>query len=169
MRRAMTDGLLLGLLGRLGLLGVLLAACGPGETPIPPGVQQVHVVVTPTEVILSPTTVRAGDVYLVLDAPMNGSFVFVRQKSTAAATPGPLSDDDLARLARRDTQGTAIEGLDAGGCSPDQDAASRGRLGPCGNVYVLTLAPGKYAVLGEMPEGGSPDEPPPIAVLEILP
>ena len=95
MRRAMTDGLLLGLLGRLGLLGVLLAACGPGETPIPPGVQQVHVVVTPTEVILSPTTVRAGDVYLVLDAPMNGSFVFVRQKSTAAATPGPLSDDDL--------------------------------------------------------------------------
>ena len=163
MRRAMASGTV------LGLLGALLAACGPGQTPIPPGAQQVHVVVMESEVVLTPTTIRAGDVYIVLDAPEDGSFLFVRQKSAAAATPGPLSDDDLARLARRDTQGTAIEGLDAGGCAPEQDAAARGHIGPCGNVYLVRLVEGKYAILGETPEGGSPDVPPPMAVLEVLP
>ena len=41
-------------------------------TPIPPGAQEVHVVITESEVRLDPATFRAGDVYLVLDGPVPG-------------------------------------------------------------------------------------------------
>ena len=77
-----------------------------------------------SEVRLDPPTVRAGDAYLVLDEPQDGSFVFVQRKRTAEETPGPMTDDDLARLAMGDTQWTASEGISAGGCS--QGAGCRG-------------------------------------------
>jgi hypothetical protein len=146
------------------LAAVALAGCGPGHEPIPPGAQQVHVVITESEVGLDPPTARAGDVYLVLDAPPQGSFVFVQRKRTAAETPGPMSDDDLARLAEGDTQWTAIEGISAGGCSAEQDAEARGQMGYCGNVFKMTLTEGKYAVLSDAPEVQ-----PPMAVLEVVP
>ena len=154
--------------GRPAALAMLLAAgligCGPGHEPIPSGAQQVHIVITESGVRLDPATVHAGDVYLVLDAPAEGSFVFVQRKSTAEETPGPLTDDDLARLADGDTQGTAMEGIGAGGCSAEQDAEARGQMGHCGNVFKMTLSEGKYAILGDAPELL-----PPIAVLEVLP
>lgn len=53
----------------VGLLAVALVGCGLGQTPIPPGAQQVHVVVTESEVRLDPATVHAGDVWVVLDTP----------------------------------------------------------------------------------------------------
>ncbi len=120
--------------------------------------------------------------YLVLDEPVNGSIRFVERQTAADGPPGPLSDDDLTRLAAGDTEGTAIGGLDAGGCSPEQDAEDRGHMGYCGNVMKVVVAPGKYAVLGpdwsEMgteprvdptadPEGFRP--PTFMAVLEVLP
>lgn len=154
----------------VGLLTVVLVGCGRGQTPIPPGAQQVHVVVTESEVRLDPGTVRAGDVYLVLDAPLDGSIVFVQRKRTAAATPGPLTNDDLARLAHGDTEGTSIGGMDAGGCDAAQNAEDRGQMGPCGNVFKVVLLEGKYAMLGDMPGSNPPGLPlPSIAVLEVLP
>lgn len=146
------------------LLAAGLVGCGPGHEPIPPGAQQVHIVITESEVRLDPASVRAGDVYLVLDAPAQGSFVFVQQKTTAEATPGPLTDDDLARLATGNSQFTAIEGISAGGCSAEQDAEARGQMGYCGNVFQVTLSQGKYAILSDAPEVQ-----PPMAVLEVLP
>jgi len=64
----------------LGLLAVLAVGCGRGQKPIPPGAQQVHVVVTRFDVRLDPATVRAGNVYLVLDAPEDGSYAFVQRQ-----------------------------------------------------------------------------------------
>jgi hypothetical protein len=155
--------------GLVGLLAGQLVGCSRA-TPIPPGGQQVHVIVTEAEVHVEPAVVRAGDVYLVLDAPLAGSFAFVEQQHSAEATPGPLSDADLARLARGDTQGLHIGGLDAGGCSAEQDAEDRGQMGPCGNVMQVVLVEGRYAIVG-----GSPDADPttgrlpPLAVLEVVP
>ena len=164
------------------LVGLLmLASCGRGQTPIPPGAQVVHVVATVSEVRLDPAIVRSGAVYLVLDAPLDGGFNFVERKRIADETPGPLSDDDLARLAHGDTEGTSIGGVSSG-CNASQRAEDRGLMGPCGNVMMATLRPGKYAILGpgwtEQETEPSLDPtagpggfvaPPTMAVLEVLP
>ncbi len=165
------------------LLVVLLAlaACGRGQAPIPAGAQVVQVVALESGVRLTPSRVHAGDVYLVVDEPPDGSIQFVKRKVAADVTPGPLSDDDLARVAKGDTQFTEISGLDAGGCSPEQNEADRGQLGYCGNVMQVTVGEGKYAVLGpawremEMdpaihptPNSSLP-HPGSMAVLEVLP
>ena len=133
----------------LSLVGVLLGC--EGLTPIPSGAQQVHITDTETELRVQPSTVPAGDVYLVLDGPRQ-SVVFVTRKRTAEETPGPMSDDDLQRLALGDTEGTSIEGFSVG-CSAEQRDEGRGLVGHCGNVYKLALAPGKYAFLLDAPEG----------------
>lgn len=161
------------------LVASLIAGCGPGHEPIPDRAQVIHIVATEIGVRLDPATVHAGDVYLVLDSPVDGSFSFV-ERQRAGETAGPLSDDDLARLAAGDTGGTSRGGLDAGGCSDEQDAESRGQMGPCGNVMKVTLRVGKYAILGPVwteiefgvdatadPDGFVP--PPWMAVLEVLP
>lgn len=133
-----------------GLSVAALVGCdqGPPRIPIPPGAQVVHVVITESEVRLSPATVRAGDVYLVLDQPLVGSFMWVQRKRAADEAEGPLDDDDLERISHGDPEGTSMGGLNSGGCAADQDAASRGQMGPCGNVMMATVATGKYAVLG---------------------
>jgi hypothetical protein len=131
----------------IALLACLVIACGRGQTPIPPGVQVVHVVATKSEVRLDPSSVHPGDVYLVLDEPMDGSFAFVERKRTAADSPGPLGDDDLERLANGDTEGTAI-GSYGVGCDPAQRAEDRGQMGYCGNVWKVAVVAGKYAILG---------------------
>jgi hypothetical protein len=63
-----------------------------------------------------------------------------------------MTDDDLDRLAHGDTEGTSIEGFSVG-CDAGQRAASRGRMGHCGNVFKVSLFVGKYAVLLDTPEG----------------
>lgn len=135
--------------------------------------------VTASEVRLDPATVHAGDVYLVLDGPVQ-SVSFVQRKRTEAETPGPLSDDDLARLAHGDPQGTFIDAMSEG-CSDSQRAEDRGQMGPCGNVYKVVLVEGKYAILGpgwtlqETEPSSDPTAGPPgllprfMAVLEVLP
>ncbi len=156
-------------MGTLVVVGLLVLAGCARSTPIPAGGQEVHVTITDTEVRLAPATVRAGDVYIVLDAPPEGSFAFV-ERARAGETPGPLTDGDLARLARGDTEGTSIGGLDAGGCAPDQRAEDRGRMGPCGNVMQVRVAPGKYALVGGSPEGDpATGERPAIGVLTVVP
>ena len=128
----------------IALLTSLVVGCGRGQTPIPPGAQVVHVVATESEVRLDPASVQAGDVYLVLDEPVGGSFSFVERKRTAAETPGPLGDDDLERLAQGDTEGTSIGSFSIG-CDAAQQAEDRGQMGYCGNVWKVSLVEGKYA------------------------
>jgi hypothetical protein len=114
---------------------------------------------------LAPATVRAGDIYIVLDTP-GSSVGFVMRQRTAAETPGPLDDDELERLARGDTEGTAIGGFNDVGCSPEQRAEDRGQMGYCGNVFREVLTPGKYAFfIGEVDTGA----PKSIAVLQVVP
>lgn len=149
----------------LGLLVGVLVGCGRGQTPIPPGAQQVHVVVTESELRLDPATVRAGDIYVVLDTPRS-SVGFVQRQRGPSETPGPLSDDDLARLAHGDTQGTAIGGFDLVGCSDSQRAEDRGKMGYCGNVFKVVLTQGKYAFFTGNVDGVPPRS---IAVFEVLP
>ena len=151
----------------LGLVCVL-AGCGPGQTPVPPGAQLVHVSVVGSEVRLDPATVSAGDTFVVLDTP-GSSVGFAQAKRTAAEALGPLTDADLDRLARGDTQGTAIGGFEDVGCSPDQRAEARGQMGPCGNVFQIVLTPGKYAFFTGSPEGEPGADARSITVLEVIP
>jgi hypothetical protein len=132
-------------------LMIAVLGCSRAE-PIPGGANVVHIAIVGPEIRLEPAVVPAGDVYLVLDSPANGSFSFVEHKAAADAVPGPLSTDDLARLARGDTQFTSISGLDSGGCSEAQNLADRGKMGPCGNVMKVVVVPGTYAIVGGSPE-----------------
>lgn len=152
----------------IGLVGGIPMGCA-GLTPIPAGAQQVHIADTDSSLRLEPATVRAGDVYVVLDGP-GQSVLFVARKPAAEATPGPMSDDDLDRLSRGDTQATSIEAISVG-CSAEQRAAARGKVGYCGNVYKLVLAPGKYAFLLESPESDPLRAVPAgsMAILEVTP
>ncbi len=139
-----------------GLLASLLVGCEPGQTSIPPGAQRVRVVATASEVRLDPAIVHAGDVYLVLDVPQHG-IELVQHLGGAAESPGPLSSDELGRLAENaDAEGVAIEVM-AVGC--------------CGNVYKKTLPAGRYAFLLTVPdENRQPGlRPLSMAVLEVLP
>jgi hypothetical protein len=148
---------------------LLVVGCGRGQEAVPAGAQLVAVSATGSEVHLDPATVRAGDVYVVLETA-GSSVGFVQRKSTAAEQPGPLTDEDLARLAHGDTQGTAIGGFDDIGCSPEQRAEDRGRMGPCGNVFKVVLGVGKYAFFAGNLDGAPPgDYSDSIAVLEVLP
>jgi hypothetical protein len=148
---------------------LLLVGCGRGQAAVPAGAQLVAVSATGSEVRLDPATVRAGDVYVVLETP-GSSVGFVQGKSTAAERPGPLTDEDLARLAHGDTQGTEIGGFDDTGCSPEQRAEDRGRMGPCGNVFKLVLEAGRYAFFAGDLDGAPPgDHSGSIAILEVLP
>src|SRR5439155_26894850 len=120
----------------------------------PSGAQQVHAVVPRTAVQLRPARVRAGDIYLVLDAPAEGSLAFVSRSGPESPILSPLASGDLERLARGDTEAMLISGLDAGGCSPAQNAEDRGQQGPCGNVMKFQVREGAYAIVGGSPDAG---------------
>jgi hypothetical protein len=148
----------------------LVSACGPVQKPVPADAQQVHVTVDRSTVRLTPAQVRAGDVYVILDEPTT-SVAFVQGKHTADATPGALSDDDLARLARGDTEGTALGGFDVVGCDATQRAAARNQTkvpGGCGNAFLVPLTPGSYTFMTGDPAVIAPAKPQ-IAVLTVLP
>lgn len=153
---AMLPARLWGLVGAL----CLVVGCFPGPISVPPGAQEVHVGVSGDKVTLEPATVRAGDVYLVLDDP-GTNVVLVQAMAAAEETPGPLSDDDLERVSAGDTFHTNITGGFANGA-------------PYGNVSRLVLAAGKHAFLADAPEslaerygGRIPAES--LAVLQVLP
>ena len=138
----------------------LLAGCGDRATSIPDGAQQVHVTVTESGIRLNPAVVPAGDVYVVLDT-LGPSVGFLEGEN------GPLTDQTLARVTQTgDLQGTSAQSFDQVGCSDEQRAEDLGKLGPCGNVSLVVLSPGKYAFfIGDLP--ASP--PQSLAVLEALP
>ena len=90
---------------------------------------------------------------------------FAQSASEASAEPGPMNDEDLARLAGGSTEGMQVSGFDVG-CSEAQQAEDRGKQGYCGNVRKQPLTAGKYAFF--IP-GPLPAPPKSIAVLEVLP
>jgi hypothetical protein len=145
----------------------MLAGGCESTTAVPAGAQVVRVVATEQSITLAPDSVRAGDVYLLLDEPTR-SILFVQSQTSAEATPGPLDDEALERLRQGDTFHTAVSGFDAGGCSPGQDAENRGRMGHCGNVMLVVLSPGDYAVVTGDLEGDGATRPR-IAVLTVVP
>jgi hypothetical protein len=152
----------------LGLTAGMIAGCGTTHTAIPAGAQQVHLVVTASDLQVTPATVHAGDVYVVMDT--QGAVSFVQRQATASGTPGPLTDADLARLAKGDTEGTAIEGFEYAGCA---DACSQPHdwMGYGGNTSKLVLAPGKYAFTVDDPNAGKTVLVPPkaLVVLQVVP
>ena len=143
-------------------LAVLIASVTPGcdvHTPmaVPAGAQQVRVMVSESEVRLSPTTVRAGDVYLVLDGPGQG-FSFVTLGG------GPFDDAAIARLGDGDLQDTAIEAFQVT-CGPNEWSEDHGWEG-CGNVFRVFVSEGQYAILAP---GEAPGVPPTMTVLQVAP
>jgi hypothetical protein len=152
---------------RQALLAIVVGAavaCVPA-TPVPSGAQVVHIAITPSSVTLQPDSVRAGDVYLELDAPESAPFTFVASTDTPNATPGPLTPDQLAGVRTGNLFHTVTVAFNAGGCSTSQDAAARGTTGECGNVRKVTVAPGTYVIsAGDPAVVGTP-----LAVLTVTP
>ena len=157
---------------RLALLAVALTALVGCESDvsIPAGSQLLHVAVEGHTVSVEPERgLHAGRVYMVIETP--GSVVaFVQALDEVDATPGPLDEDHLARLARGDGEHTSVESFGPT-CTGPEGEAGRGKIarpGGCGNVYRLALAPGKYALLADDPDtGASPASG--MAVVEVLP
>jgi hypothetical protein len=114
--------------------------------------QVVHVVITASEVRVDPATVHGGEVHFMVegaDGPADHvGFTFVSAGYAQDATPLPLSDAALARLARGDYQRTGMEG-------------------GWGNYATFTLLEGNYAFLTGPDQPGVP--PQSMAVLEVLP
>ena len=160
---------------RLGLLitsALAIAGCGLLDRgqPIPAGAQQVHVTIVDGTVRLAPDTVRAGPTYLVVDDPPDGGFAFVSGTGSGGTAEAPLAPGAVERLERGDTEGTSISGFSAGGCDAAQNAADRGKTGPCGNVMMVALGPGTYALAAEPLEIRDEGAPPvPITVLTVTP
>jgi hypothetical protein len=127
----------------LGLLALVLFGSIRGQTPIPAGAQELHVVVTGTTVQLDPVSVRAGDVYVVLDSP----------RSSVDFTP-----------AAGDAAMPVSGSLDLDGCSDAQRSDDRGQQGYCGNVFRVTLPAGNYVFTH--PDGYVPGE---SSYLEVRP
>jgi hypothetical protein len=139
---------------RLRYMAVALALAGTlggceTATAIPAGAQQVHVDATGATVRLDPTTVRAGEVYLVVELPASGASFAILDESGA-----PFTDADLARLAQGDEQGLRVIGID-NSC--------------CGNVHKETLSAGKYAFVLHADSIGPGVPPPPVTVLDVTP
>lgn len=144
-------------------LAVVLAGCGCAWD-MPAGVQQLHVGVGPSEVRLTPATVHAGDVYVVMDSPCTSvGFVWHAQGSVEIA---PMSDDDLARFGRGDLLNTGTSTFDDNRCASGSPPTVTGdRMGECGNVQKTTLAVGKYAFFLAGPDSVTPRA---VTVLEVV-
>ena len=157
-------------LGVVGLAGLLALAGCDQTTAVPSGAQVVHVVASDGSVSLDPPMAHAGDLYLVLDEPPDGPLTFVAKADTASATPGPLTDADVHQVQSGNAFHTVVVAFGAGGCAPDQDAAARGKVGPCGNAFKVTVAPGSYLIGTGSPERDpASGRVPPLAVLTVTP
>jgi hypothetical protein len=95
----------------------------------------VHVVVSGDTVRLDPAAAHSGQVYLVIDNPKT-SVNLVERQSAPDASPGPLNDVEVDRVAHGDLFHTSMTGFE------------NGRLG---NVRILVAAPGNYVFVADDP------------------
>ena len=145
------------------LVAVLVSVWG-SPPRIPASAQVVRVAFTDSEVRLNPATVHAGAVYFVVEGSADPAgheeFTFVSRGYGAQCCdhPLPMSDEDVARLAKGDSQGTGSES-------------------GWGTYAKFTLSRGKYAFLVLGPAGDQPCDalhpacapPQSMTVLEVLP
>jgi len=153
-----------GLAAALVVLVAVLVSVWGSPPKIPPNAQVVRVALTESEVRLNPATVQAGEVYFVVEGPADSAghegFTFVSRGYGAQCCdhPLPMSDEDVARLAKGDSQGTGAES-------------------GWGTYAKFTLSGGKYAFLVFGPAGDQPCDalhpacapPQSMTVLEVLP
>ena len=189
------------------LLLLALAACDLADVfdeevddrqtpePIPSGAQQVHITLSDhvsahpaprlTDVELTPDTVRAGEVYIIAE----GFVSFVERKTGPDASPGPLTDRQIAKISASAVcprghadclrayaqshpdvlKDTSITNIVEGYCDTREDPPTRGTgLSPDGdNAFCqylrVDLRPGRYLIMhGGPPTSGS-------AVLTVTP
>lgn len=125
----------------LGLLLVLGSVAGcEGRTVVPPGAQEVHLTIDGAGIHLAPATVRAGQVYLVIDTP-GATPLMIQQLETDTGPPGGLSDERLASVMAGDSYHTMITSGFANGGEPH------------GNATRLELSPGRHAFTTHEPSG----------------
>lgn len=91
------------------------AILGGGSEP-PAGAQVVRVIQTGDQVSLEPSTARAGEIWL--EFPPEGATLVTHGVEGLE----PLSDEEIARLGRQDTQGMIINGFRS--MTPDSDGSS---------------------------------------------
>ena len=147
-------------------IALAVSACGP-QTP-PTGAQLLHVTVDGLSIRVEPVQgLRAGTIYLVLET-LGSSVTFVQARRFADGPIEPLSEADLARLAKGDTYQTISEAFNAP-CVGQAGEAGRGQIahsGGCGNVFPVEISrPGTYAFRGAMTGSGSV----PMAVFQVQP
>jgi hypothetical protein len=136
---------------RIILLMAIVVGCAT-RTAIPSGAQTLNVVATDTAIRLEPTTVRAGNLYLVLDVPQRGVELVYRGGSNARE---PLTAEDLAQVSQNvDAEGLALESFS---------------VSCCGNVFKVSLPAGRYAFILRDPTAGVGRPPASLAVLEVSP
>ena len=82
-----------------------------------------------------------------------------------------MSDDDLDRLSRGDTEGTSIEGISVGMLAPSSVPRRAARSATAATSTGSVLAPGKYAFLLDSPDSDPPQAVPPgsMAILDVTP
>ena len=97
----------------VGLIAPVLVGCGQSRATVPAGAEVIHLVATASEVRLTPASVKAhvGMIFIQLDEPRDGGVFNVIQRMTSPSdAPDSLTDLDLVRIARGDTQGTSMSG-----------------------------------------------------------
>ena len=120
-------------------IGALALPVLPAETLIPAGTARVHVSVTDGALTLTPATVSAGPVYLLIDASAGDVLFIGRSYATQGEIdaqqghePGPLTDAEVDAIARGNTYRTSTTaGL--------------------GDVARWDLLPGKYVLVTDNP------------------
>ena len=136
---------------------------------------------------LTPNTVPAGEVYVVID---DGYVSLLERKTAADASPGPLTDWQITRISRDGSRcpralgpcfqayrhrhpdvmkDTSVTDIESGYCDPRNDPAARGTGGAIDGasafckVLRVDLRPGRYLIVsGAQPIDGS-------AVLTVTP
>jgi hypothetical protein len=145
-------------------LVAVAAACDVhAPVVIPAGAQVVRVRAAPAVVEVVPASVRAGDVYLVMEGP-EPAISFVSHSAGPGEPASGMGEDQIERVALGDYQSTRIEGF-AVTCAPERWTEGTHWEG-CGENVRLTLSEGLYVVIVG---AETPGVAPVMDVLEVTP
>ncbi len=143
---------------------LVLAACEPPQVVIPDGATNVvHVHLDAETVRLDPATVRAGDVFFVIEGP-GPAFSLVRWLGAPDAEPRGLTPAEITRLRDGDYVWTQLDSYNVR-CDPNAWTEERHWQG-CRENAMVPLLPGMYAIVAGSGDGGVA---PIMAVLEVEP
>lgn len=125
------------------VLGLISLGCDRHEPiVVPDGAQQVKVLVSDGMITLTPDTVRAGEVYLVLAQGSDAGYSFIARQDAPGVTFGPFSDDQVSRVVQGDAYHTYTDDFGQGCADIAKEAPHCGAYGP------LVLTAGKYVFTG---------------------